>query len=102
MMRILLAIAIGMGWCLGLVATAVAEEPLGSSGWRCNYTGLWPEAKVPTEWSYEAQGVRRGLRCASKSLEKPEEAELVDDGFLRHWLVLGPFEVGDSVKEFEA
>ena len=42
-------------WSVGLCA-----EP--TSGWRGNQTGLWPEAKVLTEWSRIPRGAMEGLR----------------------------------------
>src|ERR1035437_3784744 len=85
----------------GLTGEARAGSPEDSFGWRGNYTGLWPEAKVPTEWSYQAKGVMAELHCSTR-VKQNWIIGNVDDGFLRDWLVLGPFEVADSVKDFDA
>lgn len=89
-------------WVMGIVvmcAVGGGESPKDSSGWRGNCTGLWPEAKVPTEWSVKYDGMMAGLRCANTANEK--DAQAVTDGFLRHWLVIGPFDVADSVNNFD-
>jgi outer membrane protein assembly factor BamB len=102
-LRLFLTVFLAISGCWFITAASAGDHPLGTFGWRGNYTGLWPEADVPTEWTYQSQGVRAGLRCSSEALpaDKMKDAAPVDDGFLRHWLVAGPFPVTDSVKEFD-
>jgi hypothetical protein len=82
-------------------ATAWAADPV--SGWRGNGTGLWPDAKPPLVWSRIPRGALDGLRIAA---DRPQQAEagnapLVEKGQMRDWLILGPFAVGDSVKDID-
>lgn len=97
-MRFLLALVIAATSCLTLIRAA---EP--TSGWRGNRTGLWPEAQTPIEWSRIPQGAIEGLRCRSN---RPADAEagdstVVEKGLIREWLVLGPYPVADSEKNFD-
>ncbi len=97
-MRILLASVIVAAACLTLIRAA---EP--TSGWRGNRTGLWPEAKTPLEWSRIPHGATDGLRCrASRPAgDDATGAAVVEKGLIREWLVIGPFAVGDSEKDFD-
>jgi hypothetical protein len=85
-----------------LAASAVrGAEP--ANGWRGNGTGLWPDAKPPLEWSRTPRGALDGL-CAAADRPRGADAgkaPLVEKGLLRDWLVLGPFAVSDSVKDFD-
>src|SRR6266478_846797 len=82
-----------------------ASEP--ASGWRGNGTGLWPGAQPPIEWYRIPRGALDGLRAdANRPSEpgpgkSPSPSPLVVKGLLRDWLVLGPFAVADSVKDFD-
>lgn len=78
---------------------AVAADPV--SGWRGNQTGLWPDAKPPLEWHRIPRGALDGLRASTKVLKDEAAAEPVLKGLLREWLVIGPFAVDDSVKNFD-
>lgn len=88
---------------LGFAAAtfAFAAEP--ANGWRGNGTGLWPDARPPLEWHRLPKGAMEGLRCSANKPASAESAEatLVLKGLLREWLILGPFAVGDSVKDFD-
>ncbi len=96
-MRTLLALFVVM---LGLTAAQAAEP---TSGWRGNQTGLWPEAKTPIEWSRIPRGATEGLRCRAgrPSGNDANDAAVVEKGLIREWLVIGPFAVGDSEKNFD-
>lgn len=86
---------------LGMLAVTSATEPI--SGWRGNQTGLWPDAKAPVEWSRIPHGATEGLRCqASRPANSGiGEATGIEKGLTREWLVIGPFPVGDSEKNFD-
>ena len=73
-------------------------------GWRGNWTGLYPDARPPVEWGRIADGVVAGMTCqaARPSDAAKHGAQPVKDGLIRDWLVLGPFAVADSVKDFGA
>jgi hypothetical protein len=72
-------------------------------GWRGNWTGLWPDAHPPLEWYRLPKGVMTDLRTrAGKPAEGAEnEAARIENGLVRQWLVLGPFPVADSIKDFD-
>ena len=80
---------------------ADARAP-GTVGWRGNWTGLYPNADPPVEWARIAKGVVAGMTCqAAKPAEgAPKGGQRVNDGLIRDWLVIGPFPVADSVKDF--
>ncbi len=88
--------------CLISIATpGSAVEP--TSGWRGNRTGLWPEAKTPIEWFRIPHGAIEGLRCRASRPVGVDVSEIavVEKGLIREWLVIGPFAVGDSEKNFD-
>ncbi|MCI0703999.1 MAG: PQQ-binding-like beta-propeller repeat protein [Planctomycetia bacterium] len=84
--------------CLGIV---LAVEPV--SGWRGNMTGVWPDAKPPMEWHRIPRGALDGMRSTATPPKGKEsgDAPLVLKGLVRDWLVIGPFAVEDSVKDFD-
>ena len=77
-------------------------DPDKTYGWRGNWTGLFPEADPPLHWARIAKGVVAGMTCqAARPAESaPQSGQPVRDGLVRDWLVLGPFPVADSVKDF--
>lgn len=87
--------------CVVATSLGLADEP--ANGWRGNATGLWPAAQVPTEWYRVPRGAMRDLRSQASRPEttKAGQASLVEKGLLRDWLVVGPFVVNDSAKEFD-
>lgn len=93
-------------WRISLLAAlafaSVAQaEP--ATGWRGNGTGLWPEANPPTEWHRLPRGAMDGLRISAVRPAGAQVADepLVEKGLLRDWLVIGPFGVADSIKDFD-
>ncbi|MHC4179849.1 MAG: outer membrane protein assembly factor BamB family protein [Planctomycetota bacterium] len=104
--RIIRLPALLLGGILALPLSALAAEDSSAPktvGWRGNFTGLFPDADPPTHCGRIAQGVVAGMTCQS---EKPAEGspgsgQAVRDGLIRQWLVIGPFPVTDSVKEFD-
>lgn len=80
---------------------ASAADPL--VGWRGNWTGLWPDAQPPLEWHRIPKGVLADLRArADKPVDRAETtAPRVENNLVRDWLVLGPYPVADSVKDFD-
>jgi outer membrane protein assembly factor BamB len=73
-----------------------------ANGWRGNGTGLWPDAHPPLEWSRIPKGVTADLRaCADRPEDKATaDAPRLEKGIIRDWLVIGPFAVKDSVRDF--
>jgi outer membrane protein assembly factor BamB len=84
-----------------LVSSTPAAEP--AAGWRGNGTGLWPEANPPLEWFRVPRGALDGMRAraARPAGTAAGDAPLIDKGRLPDWLVLGPFAVKDSVRDFD-
>jgi outer membrane protein assembly factor BamB len=73
------------------------------NGWRGNGTGLWPNADPPLEWYRIPKGVLADLRARA---DRPNDktaagARRLDNGLVRDWLVIGPFPVQDSVRDFD-
>ncbi len=81
---------------------ADAADP--ANGWRGNGTGLWPDTKAPLEWHRTPKGVMADLRTRPAhpaDADKPDAGDArIVNGQVRDWLVLGPFPVTDSVKDF--
>lgn len=82
-----------------LPLAAVAADPV--SGWRGNQTGLWTDAKPPLEWHRVPRGSLDGMRASATPPKDKEDGSPVLKGLLRDWLVIGPFAVEDSVKNFD-
>lgn len=93
-------------WLLFL-GLALSPIPASASdalhGWRGNWTGLWPDAKTPLEWHRLPRGIATQLRCQAARPDPHDEkrAALIDEGFLRDWLILGPFPLTDSIKDID-
>jgi len=99
----LLIVLLGSILALPLSALA-AEAPAPSQvvGWRGNWTGLFPNSSPPAQWGRIPQGVVAGMSCqAAKPAEgTPGNGRPVHNGLIRDWLIIGPFPVADSVKDF--
>lgn len=93
-------------FCSGLDCgpAGAAEDgpPVQTVGWRGNWTGLFPDADPPTHWSRRATGVLSRVTCqaASPTGSTGLGRQAVVNGLIRDWLVIGPFPVADSVKDF--
>jgi outer membrane protein assembly factor BamB len=84
-----------------LVVWPCAAEPLDvANGWRGNGTGLWPAARPPLEWSHLPKGVLSDLRASASRPDAQATGTRLEKGLVRDWLVLGPFSVNDSVRDF--
>ena len=69
------------------------ERPI---GWRGDGTGRFPAAHPPTEWGRTIKGFYAQLRCqAGKPTDPARGGELLNMGFLRDWLIIGPFDTKD-------
>ena len=109
--QVALAALLVVATALGLAsATDVAAgdplAPLGSPayvpsperpvGWRGDGTGRFPAADPPVRWGRTVKGHYAALRCRAGKPEGPDRAgELLNMGFLRDWVILGPFDVKD-------
>jgi outer membrane protein assembly factor BamB len=91
------AIAI-LAWSLG------AADPVDvANGWRGNGTGIWPDASPPLTWSRIPAGVLESLKTrADKPGDRPPGTDDAPPakGLIRDWLLIGPFPVADSSKDF--
>jgi outer membrane protein assembly factor BamB len=87
-----------------MAAWACPAEAGVSNGWRGNGTGLWPDAHPPLEWHRIPKGALPGLRAQiNRPGERDEPARdsaLLENGLMPNWLAIGPFQVTDSVKNF--
>src|SRR5262245_9377464 len=88
-----------LAWFLG-----TADPTDVANGWRGNGTGIWPDASAPLTWSRLPAGVLETLRTrADKPADKPAGTDDAppQKGLLRDWLLIGPFPVTDSSKDFD-
>ncbi|MGA2618232.1 MAG: PQQ-binding-like beta-propeller repeat protein [Thermoguttaceae bacterium] len=76
--------------------------PFGPVGWRGNLTGLFPDVKVPVEWSLISTGPTEGMKCAATAPDDGSDKDVVpvDKGLPAKWLVLGPLAVNDGSADF--
>lgn len=74
-----------------------------ATGWRGNGTGLWPDARPPLEWRRIPRGALDGMRAAASRSRNADtgDAAIVVKGLVRDWLVLGPFTLDDSLRDFD-
>jgi outer membrane protein assembly factor BamB len=81
---------------------AAEKDAPAAIGWRGNLTGLFPDAKVPVEWSLVSTGAGEGMKSAAMipAGGSDKEAVPVVGGLLRKWLVIGPFPVKDDFADF--
>ncbi len=90
-------------WCLLLSLTAQTLAQEIANGWRGNATGIWADAQPPLTWGRRPLGIADSLRSQSQRPAAGDEAKaaIVEKGLLRDWLVIGPFEVPDSERDFD-
>ncbi|MDB6030876.1 MAG: outer rane biosis protein [Verrucomicrobiales bacterium] len=74
-----------------------------SVGWRGDWTGRFPGATPPLEWSRRVKGITSEIKYqAAKPSGEPGQASFPLEYFtLKEWLVAGPFEAADPVKEID-
>jgi outer membrane protein assembly factor BamB len=69
------------------------ERPV---GWRGDGTGRFPAADPPTEWGRTIKGFYTELQCQGGKPKSPAAAgEPLNMGFVRDWLIIGPFDTKD-------
>ncbi|HUW55225.1 MAG TPA: hypothetical protein VMZ92_01185, partial [Planctomycetota bacterium] len=89
--------------CVAAACAWGAEFP---TGWRHDGTGRYPEATPPVTWSRTAVGcVVKGLHSAADRPkgDTPDGALAIPRGYVRRWLLLGPFDAesaADLDKDF--
>jgi len=76
------------------------ERPV---GWRGDWTGRFPGANPPTEWSRRVKGITSEIRYQAarpySRISEPGPSSCPLEYFtLKEWLVAGPFAVDDPVK----
>lgn len=90
-----------------LLATAslllAQDKPAPTLGWRGNWTGLYPDAQAPAEWSNVSTGPMQTMKCATTRPADGSDRDAlpVAKGLVMGWLVIGPFHVQDGSKEFD-
>ena len=77
-------------------AVAAGTEAM---GWRGDGTGRFPDADPPVKWARTSRTIA-DLRNSAEKIEEagPGEAETVEQGTIREWLILGPVAADDEVK----
>ena len=89
--------------CVAAACAWGAEFP---TGWRHDGTGRYPEATPPVTWSRTAVGsVVKGLHSSADRPkgDTPDGALAIPRGYVRRWLLLGPFDAesaADLDKDF--
>ena len=89
---------------------SAAPEPLKITGWRGDWTGRYPDATPPLQWSVHPKNFVGELRCstkkpaadASQKAVADQSSEAMPDGQIREWLVAGPFPFANPAKASEA
>src|SRR5882724_10030257 len=88
-------LACGSFPCLAL---GQAEKTEPTVGWRGNWTGLYPDAKTPTQWHRISKGILARVRVQA-DLPRGKDAGAAVPlalGLIPHWLTVGPFPVKNS------
>jgi len=91
--------------CLFFLTAVSSVDAQAFNGWRGNGTGLWPDSKVPLEWSRIPRGVIADLRAQADrpDAKAPADRALpLEKGIVREWLIAGPFAVKDTVVDFKS
>lgn len=78
----------------------IAAEPIG--GWRGNGTGIW-KGNPPLTWKRIPKGALEGMRAQvdEPANDQPGDAQLIEKGQIRQWLVIGPFPVASAMNDFD-
>ena len=74
-----------------------AERPV---GWRGDWTGRFPGATPPTQWSRRVKGITTELKYQADKpagAEQGKDAKPLEYFSIKDWLVAGPFSVDDAV-----
>ena len=76
------------------------EQPI---GWRGDWTGRFPGATPPVVWSRRVKGITSELRyqAAKPAGEPGAESQPLEYFTIKDWLVAGPFDLDDPVKDFD-
>ena len=84
-----------------VAAVCQAQDAPKTFGWRGNWTGLYPDANPPVEWGRTSNGVLAGMTCQAARPAQPaaKGGRPLDKGFIRDWLIIGPFKVEDPAKD---
>jgi outer membrane protein assembly factor BamB len=77
-----------------------AEHPL---GWRGDWTGRFPGANPPTEWSRRVKGITSQItyRASKPSGDPNADSHALEYFTIKEWLVAGPFGVDDPEADIE-
>ena len=72
-------------------------------GWRGDWTGRFPGATPPVQWSRRVKGITTEIRYqANKPSSQPgAESHALEYFTVKEWLVAGPFDAADPVKDIE-
>jgi len=77
------------------------EKDSPTFGWRGNWTGLYPDAHAPAEWSNVSTGPVQTMKCSAQPADETDkDAVPIERGLITRWLVIGPFRLADASKEF--
>jgi outer membrane protein assembly factor BamB len=95
-----------LGWAAGptlLGSPDFAPTPERPVGWRGDWTGRFPGATPPMEWSRRVKGITSDLRYqAGKPAGEPGQGSFPLEYFtLKEWLVAGPFAAESSVQDID-
>src|SRR5512146_1470676 len=98
---------VSLALCLSFVVVAptvlAQDKSAASYGWRGNWTGLYPDAQVPAQWSNVSTGPMAGMKCAATQPADGSDKDAVPvlKGMPTNWLVIGPWTMPDANKDFD-
>ena len=86
-----------------LGSTQFTPSPEHPVGWRGDWTGRFPGATPPKTWSRRVKGITSELRYqAAKPVGEPgAESQPLEYFTIKDWLVAGPFNIEDPVRDFD-
>jgi hypothetical protein len=102
MIRLAILLLVAMTPPVGSQPTATREGDA-STGWRGNWTGMWPDAAPPLEWHRTPRSVANDLHTTVEppTADSLKSATSLAGGLVREWLVLGPFPVKDAIANLD-
>lgn len=86
-----------------LGAADFTPTPQGPVGWRGDWTGRFPGATPPLQWSRRVKGITSQIKYqADKPAGEPAaDSHPLEYFTIKEWLVAGPFDVDDSARDID-
>lgn len=81
--------------CAFAVSASLLAADAGTTGWRGNGTGVFPNADPPTKWERRCKSVAGEIRTSARKPAGAAAGTPIEDAYIGEWLLLGPV-AGDA------